>query len=285
MALARTHNSDLAAAAARVGGARADGSSRALSNPLVGYSGNQTATVRERPDNKAVHRARLRHRRKLKIAREAARHGITAADWHAASKWFDTVARVKAAYYEYATALASCSETGCMETLSFGSAGRTEKLATGGRVDAYDVSRLKVEVTQVANRVGAARQRSAAAERMLAVAVGGPDVGRRERIELADAAKVPAFGEAVRSPAILPSYGPSPGSRAARLEVRQAEVKPIPNIKTLTTVAHDYVTRAPMASVMVGLPLPAWDRNQGTSLLHKRASRPRPPGSNRPASG
>jgi cobalt-zinc-cadmium efflux system outer membrane protein len=31
----------------------------------------------------------------------------------------------------------------------------------------------------------------------------------------------------------------------------------------MTTVAHDYVTRAPMASVQVGLALPVFDRNRG----------------------
>jgi cobalt-zinc-cadmium efflux system outer membrane protein len=31
----------------------------------------------------------------------------------------------------------------------------------------------------------------------------------------------------------------------------------------MTTVAHDFTTRAPMASVQVGVPLPLWDRNQG----------------------
>jgi cobalt-zinc-cadmium efflux system outer membrane protein len=52
----------------------------------------------------------------------------------------------------------------------------------------------------------------------------------------------------------------------ARVEVRAAEAKPVPNVQTMTTVAHDYVTRAPMASVQVGLPIPLWDRNQGNIL-------------------
>lgn len=36
-----------------------------------------------------------------------------------------------------------------------------------------------------------------------------------------------------------------------------------PNVQTMTTVAHDYTTGAPMASVQVGLPLPVFDRNRG----------------------
>jgi cobalt-zinc-cadmium efflux system outer membrane protein len=49
----------------------------------------------------------------------------------------------------------------------------------------------------------------------------------------------------------------------ARGELRAAEVKPVPNVQTMTTVAHDYTTRAPMATVQVGLPLPVFDRNRG----------------------
>ena len=49
----------------------------------------------------------------------------------------------------------------------------------------------------------------------------------------------------------------------ARADLRSAEVKPIPNVQTMTMVAHDYVTRAPMVSVQVGVLLPILDRNQG----------------------
>ena len=52
-------------------------------------------------------------------------------------------------------------------------------------------------MTQVANRVGAARQRLAAAERMLAVAVGVDRLpGGVSAVELRDGPTVPAFDEA-----------------------------------------------------------------------------------------
>jgi cobalt-zinc-cadmium efflux system outer membrane protein len=270
LALARSHNPDLAAAAARVGEARGRMIQAGLyPNPTAGYSGNQ---INDGPGTAGQQGGFVSQEfvtgGKLKIAREVARFGVSAADWHAASKWFDTAARVKVAYYEHATALAVLRETGRMAELFAEALGRTEKLATGGRVDTYDVSRLKVEVTQVANRVGAARQRVTAAGRMLAVAVGMDRLpGGVTAGELPAAVPLPAFDEAAelagRSSFVLAAAAEA---EQARAEVRQAEVKPVPNVQTMTTVAHDYVTRAPMASVLVGLPLPVWDRNQGNIL-------------------
>jgi outer membrane protein, heavy metal efflux system len=59
---------------------------------------------------------------------------------------------------------------------------------------------------------------------------------------------------------------PAAEAEQARAEVRQAEVKPVPNVTAMASVAYDYVTRAPMVSVQVGAPVPVWDRNQGAVL-------------------
>ena len=93
-------------------------------NPTVGYSGNQ---INDGPGTAGQQGGFVEQEfvtgGKLQIAREAARFGVTAADWHAASKWFDTAARVKAAYYEYATALAVLRETERMADALRGGAG------------------------------------------------------------------------------------------------------------------------------------------------------------------
>lgn len=273
LALARLRNPDLAAAAARVG----EASGRMLQaglypNPTVGYSGNQ---INDGPGTAGQQGGFISQEfitaGKLRIAREAARFGVTAADWNAASKWFDTAARVRAAYYEYVTALAILRETERMADLFSEALTRTEKLAAGGKVEAYDVTRLRVEVTQTTNRVGGARQRIAAAERLLAVAIGVDRLpGGVAMVELSASAALPVFDEAVafagRSSFVLAAEAEVD---QARVDVRAAEVKPTPNVQTMTTVAHDYVTRAGMASVQIGLPLPAWDRNQGNIVAAK----------------
>ena len=235
-------------------------------NPTAGYSGMQ---INDGPGTAGQQGGFVSQEfvtgRKLRIAREAARFGVTAADWQATSKWFETAARVKAAYYEYATALAVQIETEKMQDLFAAAKSRTEKLAAGGKVDTYDVSRLKVEVTQISNRLGASRERVKAARRMLAIAIGLERLpGDVPAHELGETSPQPAFDEAA---ALVAQSSFVQAAEAevdqARIELRQAEVKPVPNLHAMTTVAHDYVTRAPMASVQIGLPLPVWDRNQG----------------------
>ena len=273
LALTRAHNPELAAAAARVGEARGRMVQAGLyPNPTLGYSGNQ---INDGPGTAGQQGGYVAQEfvtaGKLKIAREAARFGVTAADWHAASKWYDAAAKVKVAYYEYSAAAAVVRESERMADLFAEALARTEKLAAGGRVEAYDVSRLKVEVAQTANRVGAARQRVANAERMLAVAVGLDKLPDGVApVDIPVGAAVPVYEEALelagRSSFVLAAAAEA---EQARAEVRAAEVRPVPNVQTLTAVAHDFVTRAPMASVQVGLPIPLWDRNQGNITAAK----------------
>jgi outer membrane protein, heavy metal efflux system len=271
LALARSRNPDVAAAVARVAEAQGRMVQAGLyPNPTAGYSAQQ---INDGPGTAGQQGGFVSQEfvtaGKLKIAREAARYGVTAADWRAASQWYDTAARVRAAYYEYAAAVAVLRETERMAALFEEGLTRTEKLAAGGRVESYDVSRLKVEVTQTANRVGNARQRVAAAERLLAVAVGAdrlPDgfAAGAEFAEVPGVPGVPAFEVAAAL------AGGSSFVQAAAAEVNQAEgelrlaeLKPIPNVHTVATLANDATVSAPVVSVQVGVPLPLWDRNQG----------------------
>jgi len=268
LALARRRNPDVAAAVARVGEARGRMVQAGLyPNPTVGYSGSQ---INDGPGTAGQQGGFVSQEfvtaGKLRTAREAARHGVTAADWRAASQWYDTAARVKAAYYEYAAAVVVLRETERMTTLFEEGLKRTEKLAAGGKVESYDVSRLKVEVAQTANRVGSARQRVAAAERLLAVAVGVnrlPD-GFAPDAEFAEGPAVLAFevaaGMAARSSFVQAAAADANQSEG---ELRLAELKPVPNVQGMTTLAHDNTIGAPVVSVQVGVPLPLWDRNQG----------------------
>jgi outer membrane protein, heavy metal efflux system len=266
LALARIRNPDLAAAAARVGEARGRMVQAGLyPNPTVGYSANQ---INDGPGTAGQQGGFITQEfvtaGKLRIATDAARAGVGAADWHAASKWFDTAARVRAAYVEAVTARAVLRETEQTAALFAEGLDRTEKLAAGGKAEAYDVTRLRVETTQIANRVGAARQRVAAADRLLAVAVGVDQLPPVADADLSPAVLLPGYDEAValagRSSFVLAAAAEA---EQAQGELRAAEVKPVPNVHTMTTVAHDYVTRAPMASVQLGVALPVFDRNRG----------------------
>jgi outer membrane protein, heavy metal efflux system len=268
LALAQSRNPDLAAAVARIGEAQGRMVQAGLyPNPTAGYSASQ---VNDGPGTAGQQGGFVSQEfvtvGKLKIAREAARYGVTAADWRAASQWYDTAARVKSAYYEYAAAVAVLRETERMGSLFEEGLKRTEKLAAGGKAESYDVSRLKVEVTQIANRVGNAQQRVAAAERLLSVAVGIDRLpeGFASGTEFPEAPGVPDF-EVASALTARSSFVQAAAAEVhqAEGELRLAELKPVPNVHTQTVLARDYTVGVPVVSVQVGVPLPLWDRNQG----------------------
>jgi cobalt-zinc-cadmium efflux system outer membrane protein len=266
LTLTRNHNPNLAAAAARVGEAQGRLIQAGLyPNPTVGYSGNQ---INDGPGTAGQQGGFVAQEfltgGKRDIAREAARFGVTAADWLAAAQWFETQAKVKAAFYELATANAVRRETDAAVVLLSEAIDRTKKLADAGKGDAYDVTRLRVEHANIENRAAIARHRITAAERLLALAVGVDRLPDTAPAELTTLPEVLRLDEALeftnRSSTVMAATAEADQALA---EWRAAELKPIPNVQTMTSVAHDFVTRAPMVSVQVGVPLPVWDRNQG----------------------
>lgn len=266
LALTRSHNPNLAAAAARVGEAQGRLIQAGLyPNPTVGYSGNQ---INDGPGTAGQQGGYVTQEfvtaGKRDIARVAARYDVTAADWAATAQWFETQAKVKTAFYELAAAKAVLRETEAAVQMFSEAIDRTKKLADAGKGDAYDVTRLRVEHANNENRAAVARQRVVAAERLLAIAVGIERLPELVTAELAVLPDVMRFEDAmVHTGQSSPVMAAAAEADQARADVRSAEVKPIPNVQTMTMVAHDYVTRAPMVSVQVGVPLPIWDRNQG----------------------
>src|SRR5262249_27470755 len=113
LALARQQNPDLAMAAARVTEAQGQFVQAGLyPNPTVGYIGNQINDGPGAAGHEGVFVSpETVSGGKLEVARAAAGHGLAAADWQAVSRWNETAARVRAAYYEYLTARAILRET------------------------------------------------------------------------------------------------------------------------------------------------------------------------------
>lgn len=267
LSLTRGRNPELAAAAARVEEARGRFVQAGLRpNPTIGYFGSQ---INDGPGTAGQQGGYVSQELvtggKLRVAREAAGFGVRAADWHAASRWYDTAALVRSAYYEAVTARAVLRETEAMAALFENGLATAEKLAQAGRAIGYDVTRLRVELTQARNRVGAAQQRVAAADRLLAVAVGVDRLpGAVEVAELPRAAPVPEFDGAAaelgRSSFVLAAEAEA---EQARVEVRLAELKPVPNVHVMAGVAQDFAIGAPIANAQLGIPIPVFDRNQG----------------------
>ena len=270
LALARAQHPDLAAAAARVTEAQGQLVQAGLyPNPTVGYSGNQ---INDGPGTAGQQGAFVSQELvtggKLDVARAAARDGLTAADWQAVARWNETAARVRSAYYEALAARAILKESDRIVEQFETGLRKAESLARAGTVMNFEVLRFRVELTQARNRVGTARERLAAAERLLATAVG---VGVLP-VPVADA-DLPSIPSAVEFDQALAAGEEAAAIREAaaladqaRAQVRLAALQNTPNLQLQTAALYDFAIRAPVANVQVGIMLPVWNQNQGNIL-------------------
>jgi cobalt-zinc-cadmium efflux system outer membrane protein len=270
LALTRTQNPDLAAAAARVTEAQGQLVQAGLyPNPTVGYTANQ---INDGPGTAGQQGAFVSQEvvtgGKLDVARAAARDALSAADWQAVARWNETAARVRSAYYEALAARATLKESeGIVEQFEAGLR-KAESLARAGTVMNFEVLRFRVELTQARNRVGAARERLVAAERLLTIAVGvnslpGPvaEADLPTKIPTVEFEQALAAGE--ESPAIREAAAMA---EQARAQVRLADLQNTPNLQLQTAAQYDFALRAPIAAVQVGVMLPVWNRNEGNIL-------------------
>ncbi|HJZ93264.1 MAG TPA: TolC family protein [Gemmataceae bacterium] len=268
--LARQQNPDLAMAAARVTEAQGQFVQAGLyPNPTVGYIGNQ---INDGPGTAGQQGVFVSQEvvsgGKLEVARLAAGHGLTAADWQAVSRWNETTARVRGAYYEYLTARAILRETeGIIGQFEAGLR-KAESLAAAGMVFNYEVRRFRIELTQARNRVGTARERLAAAERLVAGAIG---LGQLPAPVAAADLPIPAHAVDFEQ-AVAASEGGSYLREAAALtdqareQVRLADLQNLPNLQVQTAGMYDFAIQAPIANVQVGVTLPIWHHNEGNIL-------------------
>jgi outer membrane protein, heavy metal efflux system len=270
LALSRRQNPDLAIAAARVTEAEGQFVQAGLyPNPTVGYIGNQ---INDGPGTAGQQGVFVSQEvvsgGKLEVARQAAGHGLTAADWQAVSRRNETAARVRGAYYEYMTARAILRESEGIVGQFEAGLRKAESLAAAGTVFNYEVRRFRIELTQAKNRVGTARERLVAAERLLSTAVGLTQLPTSvaaadlpipaPAVDFDQAVAASERGSYLREAAALTDQ--------AREQVRLADLQNLPNLQVHTAGMYDFAIQAPIANVQVGVTLPVWHRNEGNIL-------------------
>jgi outer membrane protein, heavy metal efflux system len=238
-------------------------------NPTVGYTGMQINDGPGTAGQQGVFFSQeIVTGDKLAAARSATGHGLSAADWQAASRWYETTARVRTAYYEYLTATAVLKESeGIVGQFDEGLR-KAESLAKAGTVLNYEVLRFRVELTQAKNRVGTARERLAAAGLVLAASVGvGELPGPVADAILTPPPPPPTFEDALTA-SEKGSYVREAGelTEQAREQVRLAVLQNVPNVQVQAAGMYDFAIKAPMANVQVGVMLPVWNRNEGNVL-------------------
>jgi cobalt-zinc-cadmium efflux system outer membrane protein len=203
---------------------------------------------------------------KLRKARAAAWHQITAADRAAVSKWFDVLTQVRAAYVEALTARRQVETTDSLVAIAEKSADAAQHLFKTGVGSQPDVLRAQVELEQTRVQRQNAASRANVAWTRLALAAGLADM---PPFELAGTlpTELPRFAfaqlrdETMTRSSILQEA--SERIQQAQKTVIHAEALKYPNVQVQAAPEYSHPDRDTRMDVLVRVELPIFNRNQG----------------------
>jgi len=269
--LAEQNRPDLAAAYAQAEAARGLFIQEGLyPNPMLAYQGQEI----NNPENRLGFQGMMASQEivtagKLRLAQTAAAHGVTAANWQAVTQRFNVLTRVRLAFFETLTAQRELETTQQIVKLSqelLEAARTAERAGIGARPD---VLRAEVELNQSQIRLAVAEQRAEAAWKLLALAVGMPDLPPQPLAGSLDDA-VPQYDWQAISLAALIRSSEVQAAQAGVLQsewaLRRALVEPIPNVMVQGGPMYSFPDQATEANLQVGVNLPVFNKNQGNIL-------------------
>jgi cobalt-zinc-cadmium efflux system outer membrane protein len=203
---------------------------------------------------------------KLRLAKAAAAHGVAAADWDAVTRWYDVATRVRLAYVDALAAQLEVKANRDLVGIASEGLAVAEKLEKAGAGSQPDVLRARLELEQSQIRLGVAQRRQEATRRLLAVAVGVPELPCSG---LAGTLEVPApvfawqsLVENVLSRSSEIQAAEALNQQAERLLAR-ARAETTPNFYVQVRPIYSFPDQTPEAMAEVGAVLPLWNRNQG----------------------
>ncbi len=205
---------------------------------------------------------------KLRLSRAKYAEEAIAAEFQARAQEFRVINGVRICYYEVAAAERLTALHRELSEINDDAVRTTEELVNVGQANEPDLLQAKVEArrARVAARNAESRYRGAW-EKFVSV-IGAPEI-RPTPLDVAPLGAPAApldfeatFANLVRcSPEIKAALAEI---RRSQLMVQRERVEPIPNVTVQATVGRNYEVDTTTAGVQASIPLPLWNRNQGT---------------------
>jgi cobalt-zinc-cadmium efflux system outer membrane protein len=206
---------------------------------------------------------------KLHIAQAAAVHGVTAADWHAVTKWYEVSTKVRVAYYDLLAAERELVVIKEIEQLAKEGLEKADKLQQDGSVLSFDVKKAQVELTLSQGKRVAAEQRIEGNKKKLAAIVGVPKQAITSVSGKLEACPTAYEWTKVLETALTRSSEIQEAQSLisqAQEHVRLAEAQVTPNLQLQARPVYDFPDRNVMLFVEAGVNLPLFNRNQGNIM-------------------
>ncbi len=205
---------------------------------------------------------------KLRLSRAKFAEEARTAQWHAEVQRLRVLNGVRVAYFAVVAAQRLVQVEGELVRINEDAVRTTEQLVNVGQANEPDLLQAKVEAHRARVALRNAENRYRGDWQKLIAQVGAPElrpVDLDVRPLEAEAAPLDfdvTLANLLRnSPEIQAALSEI---RRDQITVRRERVEPIPNVTVQAVVGRNYEVNTTTAGVQVGIPLPIWNRNQGT---------------------
>jgi cobalt-zinc-cadmium efflux system outer membrane protein len=235
-------------------------------NPRIGYSGEEIGDDGTAGMQGGFVSQEFIRGGKLGLNRAAALQRVAVAEAEFEAERLRVVADVRVEFYRVLSAQREVELSRELSGVGEKAVETVNALLRAGTASRVELLQAQVEAEQARLAFEQARQRHRATWRRLASALAAPDLPLEPLA--GDLAKdLPTF----EYDAVLAELmAESPELAAARAEAARARFmvererrEPIPNLTVTAGVAKHFVSGDTMANVMMELPIPLWDRNEG----------------------
>ena len=235
-------------------------------NPIVGYSGQQLGSRGQAEQEGVVMQGELVLGGKLRLNRAVAEQQIVQAEMEYAGRQLRVLTNVRKSFYEVLVAQRRVELNDQLVAVGAKGLQAAETLFQAKEVGRADMLQARIEAQQSRILQFNARNRSAAAWRELAAAIGRDDLGSRPvEGDVSDDGR-----EYDWEPMRQRLLGSSPelavalaNAQRAQAALARARVEPIPNLTIQGIVQRDASVDSTNGSIQATMPIPVFNRNQG----------------------
>lgn len=237
-------------------------------NPTTGYEGQQIGSAGKAEQDGAFVGQEIVRGGKLRLNREIAAQEINRAEQQLSVQRQRVLTDVRISYN--AVLIANRQEQLTSELMQVAKEGMSaaEILFKGKEVGRADVLQAEIEYENTSVLVENSRHRRAAAWQFMSSVVGQPQLAPQRLAGVPDEERAVLKFEVIRERVLTAS--PEVAVAVANLErsrwaLQRARAEPIPNVTVqgLVNWRDNGIGGASDGSLTVGIPLPAWNRNQG----------------------
>jgi cobalt-zinc-cadmium efflux system outer membrane protein len=266
-AMALSHNPTLAQASARVNSMRGNWTQQGLyPNPRLAYKGDEMGDENRSGFQGFTVAQEIVTKGKLGLAQNVASQQVQQAEQEYAAQEFRVRNDVKLRFYEVLLAQRALELNQEMEQISGVAVDASNNLFQANQVGRTDVLQARVENDTVQLQTVKARNAHESAWRRLTTVIGMPDLPPQPlagdlRQDIAESSWDEAWGRLWSSSPELAAAQAKVG--AAQWAVKKACADRCPNYDVEAGYSHDNATGFDTGGIMVTVPVPIFNRNQG----------------------